>query len=43
VEDFLQSTRDGNSTSHHELVGRVWSEYEKKLKEEKLKLMREEK
>jgi DNA helicase-2/ATP-dependent DNA helicase PcrA len=35
VGDFLDSIRGENSTSHHELVGRVWSAYEKKLNEEK--------
>jgi DNA helicase-2/ATP-dependent DNA helicase PcrA len=35
AEDFVESIREGNSTAHHELVSRVWTEYEKKLKEEK--------
>jgi DNA helicase-2/ATP-dependent DNA helicase PcrA len=35
AEDFAESIREGNSTAHHELVSRVWTEYEKKLKEEK--------
>lgn len=35
VEEFLESIRGENSTSHHELVGQIWSAYEKKLKEEK--------
>jgi DNA helicase II / ATP-dependent DNA helicase PcrA len=35
AEDFAESIREGNSTAHHELVSRIWTEYEKKLKEEK--------
>lgn len=35
VDDFLEGIRGGNSTSFHELVGKIWSAYEKKLKEEK--------
>jgi DNA helicase-2/ATP-dependent DNA helicase PcrA len=35
VEDFLESIRGENSTTHHELVGKIWSAYEKKLREEK--------
>jgi DNA helicase II / ATP-dependent DNA helicase PcrA len=35
ADDFAESIREGNSTAHHELVSRIWTEYEKKLKEEK--------
>jgi DNA helicase-2/ATP-dependent DNA helicase PcrA len=35
AEDFTESIRGENSTAHHELVARVWTEYEKRLKAEK--------
>jgi DNA helicase II / ATP-dependent DNA helicase PcrA len=35
VDDFLDTIRGENTTTHHELVGKVWTEYEKKLKDEK--------
>ena len=35
AEDFAESLRGGNTTSQHELVSRVWAEYELKLKVEK--------
>jgi len=35
VEDFLESIRGQNTTSQHELIGQIWSAYEKKLREEK--------
>ena len=34
-EDFTESIRGGNTTTHHELVARIWQEYDKKLKTEK--------
>jgi DNA helicase-2/ATP-dependent DNA helicase PcrA len=35
ADDFAESLREGNSTTHHEMVSRIWTEYEKRLKEEK--------
>ncbi len=35
AEDFANSIRGENSTSHHKLVSLIWTEYEKKLKQEK--------
>jgi len=35
VEDFIGSIQGENSTSHHELISRIWTEYENKLKIEK--------
>jgi len=33
--DFAESIRGENSTSQHELISRIWTEYERKLREEK--------
>ena len=35
VDDFAESIRGENTTTHHEFVSRIWAEYEKKLKTEK--------
>ena len=35
VDDFTESIRGENSTAHHELVARIWTEYDRKLKKEK--------
>jgi DNA helicase-2/ATP-dependent DNA helicase PcrA len=35
ADDFLHSLQNGKTTSFHELVGRVWSAYEKRLQTEK--------
>lgn len=35
VEDFHLAIQGENSTSHHELIARIWAEYEKKLHQEK--------
>ena len=35
ADDFAESIRGENTTTHHEFVSRIWAEYEKKLKTEK--------
>ena len=35
AEDFAESIQGENFTSHHDLVSKIWNEYEKKLKAEK--------
>lgn len=35
AQDFTESLQGENSTAHHSLVARVWTEYERKLREEK--------
>jgi DNA helicase-2/ATP-dependent DNA helicase PcrA len=35
AEDFAESIRGENTTAQHEFISRIWTEYERKLKEEK--------
>lgn len=35
VDDFLETIRGENTTNHHELIGQIWIEYEKRLRAEK--------